>query len=181
MLDLHYNQHHAAYVSAANLTLARLAEARAADDYEHVVGLEKSLAFNVSGHVLHTLFWNNLNADASERPTGELDAAITDAFGSFVRCCGHLTHATSTVQGSGWGALVWEPVGRRLLVIQLANHEDNIPGAIPLLVLDAWEHAYYLQYRNEKADYVDALFRIIDWEAVERRFATARSAQLITA
>jgi len=175
MLELHHSKHHAAYVSGLNTVLEQLDSARDSNDFEAIAGLEKKLAFNLSGHVLHTLFWKNLSPSGGKKPTGDLAAAIDDFFGSFDRFVRQLSEATITVQGSGWGALAWEPLGQRLYVAQIYDHQDNIgQSSGPLLVLDAWEHAYYLQYQNRRADYVDAIWNIVNWEDVSTRFEQAR-------
>lgn len=171
IIAIHHDRHHAAYVKGLNDTLDKLAAARAAGDFGSLVGLQKTLAFNLSGHVLHSLYWTNLSPDGGDKPEGELDAAISDAFGSFDAFKQQLTQATVTVQGSGWGALTWEPLGGRLLVEQIYDHHGNsAQGGVPLLVIDAWEHAYYLQYKNVRADYVDAIWSVINWTDVATRF-----------
>ncbi|HEY7105676.1 MAG TPA: superoxide dismutase [Acidimicrobiia bacterium] len=179
MLELHHDKHHAAYVDGLNSALGQLDEARASDDFDTITGLEKKLAFNLSGHVLHTLFWKNLSPDGGDKPEGDLAAAIDEYFGSFDRFRRQLSAATTTVQGSGWGALAWEPLGRRLYVAQIYDHQDNIgQSSGPLLVIDAWEHAYYLQYQNRRADYVEAIWNVVDWKDVAARFDRARSSSL---
>ncbi|TDD29852.1 superoxide dismutase [Actinomadura sp. KC06] len=175
ILELHHSKHHAAYVKGANDTLERLAEARDKEQYGGLVGLEKTFAFNLSGHVLHSIFWDNLSPDGGDRPDGELAAAINEHFGSFDAFRKQLTTATSTVQGSGWGVLAWEPLGRRLVVEQVYDHHGNVGmNTTPLLVFDAWEHAYYLQYRNVRPDYVEKLWSLVDWTDVATRFDKAR-------
>ncbi|MBV8951524.1 MAG: superoxide dismutase, partial [Actinobacteria bacterium] len=161
IIELHHDKHHAAYVSGANSTLEKLESARANGDFGAIVGLEKTLAFNLSGHVLHSLYWNNMSPDGGGKPEGELASAIDEYFGSFKAFRDQLTQATTTVQGSGWGALMWDPLGKRLYTAQIYDHQDNIgQGSTPLLVIDIWEHAFYLQYKNVKADYVDAFWNI---------------------
>ena len=180
MLELHHDKHHKAYVDGVNAALDKLATARDSDDLSALVGLEKTLAFNLSGHVLHTLFWKNLSPRGGDRPEGELAAAIEENFSSFDAFKKQLTQATSTVQGSGWGALSWEPLGERLFIEQIYDHQGNVgQGGVPLLVLDAWEHAYYLQYENRRADYVTAIWNVIDWSDVAGRFARAQGVVLI--
>ncbi len=180
MLDLHHTKHHAAYVSGLNTTLAELDDVRSGNDFGTITGLEKKLAFNLSGHVLHTLFWKNLAPNGGGTPTGELAAAIDEYFGSFERFRRQLTEAAVTVQGSGWGALAWEPLGGRLYVAQIYDHQDNIgQSSGPLLVVDAWEHAYYLQYRNARADYVNAIWNVVNWDDVAARFERARQTSLL--
>jgi Fe-Mn family superoxide dismutase len=179
MLELHHDKHHAAYVSGVNSALEQLEQARASDDFEAITGLEKKLAFNLSGHVLHTLFWKNLSPEGGDKPTGALADAIDEYFGSFDRFQRQLSEATTTVQGSGWGALAWEPLGQRLYVAQIYDHQDNIgQSSGPLLVLDAWEHAYYLQYQNRRAEYVDAIWNVVNWSDIGARFNRARSSKL---
>jgi Fe-Mn family superoxide dismutase len=180
VLELHHDKHHKAYVDGVNAALDKLVAARESDDLSALVGLEKTLAFNLSGHVLHTLFWKNLSPDGGDRPGGELATAIDENFGSFDAFKRQLTQATSTVQGSGWGALSWEPLGERLFIEQIYDHQGNVgQGGVPLLVLDAWEHAYYLQYENRRADYVNAIWNVIDWSDVASRFARAQGLILI--
>jgi superoxide dismutase, Fe-Mn family len=176
ILELHHSKHHAAYVKGANDTLERLAETREKEDFSGLVGLEKTFAFNLSGHVLHTIFWDNLSPDGGDRPDGELAAAIDEHFGSFEAFSKQLSSATATVQGSGWGVLAWEPLSQRLVVEQVYDHHGNVGmNTTPVLVFDAWEHAYYLQYRNVRPDYVQKLWNLVNWTDVTRRFDAARA------
>ncbi|MER6817556.1 superoxide dismutase [Spirillospora sp. NPDC000708] len=176
ILELHHSKHHAAYVKGANDTLEQLEEARTKEQFGGLVGLEKTLAFNLSGHVLHSIFWDNLSPEGGDRPDGELAAAIDEHFGSFEAFAKQLTTATQTVQGSGWGVLAFEPTGRKLIVQQVYDHHGNVGiGSVPLLVFDAWEHAYYLQYRNVRPDYVAKLWSLVNWNDVARRFTAAQS------
>ncbi|WP_242908198.1 superoxide dismutase [Actinomadura terrae] len=176
ILELHHSKHHAAYVKGANDTLEKLAEARDKEQYGGLVGLEKTFAFNLSGHVLHSIFWDNLSPDGGDRPDGELAAAIDEHFGSFEAFQKQLSNATSLVQGSGWGILAWEPLSRRLVVEQVYDHHGNVGlNTTPLLVFDAWEHAYYLQYRNVRPDYVQKLWSLVNWTDVKTRFDNARA------
>lgn len=176
ILELHHAKHHAAYVKGANDTLEQIAEARDKGDFGAIVGQEKTLAFHVSGHVLHSLFWKNLSPEGGDRPEGELAEAIDEFFGSFEAFKAHLTAATTAVQGSGWGVLAWEPLGRRLIVEQVYDHHGNVgTGSVPLLVFDAWEHAYYLQYRNVRPDYVTKLWDLVNWADVQSRHAAAKA------
>ncbi|WP_433330384.1 superoxide dismutase [Spirillospora sp. CA-294931] len=178
ILELHHSKHHAAYVKGANDTLERLAEARDKEQFGGLVGLEKTFAFNLSGHVLHSIFWDNLSPDGGDRPDGELAAAIDEHFGSFEAFQKQLSSATTLVQGSGWGVLAWEPLGGRLVVEQVYDHHGNVGmNSTPLLVFDAWEHAYYLQYRNVRPDYVQKLWSLVDWDDVKTRFDGARAAR----
>jgi Fe-Mn family superoxide dismutase len=179
IVELHHDKHHAAYVKGSNTTLEKLEQARSSEDFDALVGLQKTLAFNVSGHVLHSIYWKNLSPDGGGKPEGELMAAIESQFGSFEAMRAQLTQATNLVQGSGWGALAWELLGQRLMIEQVYDHHGNVGnGSIPLFVIDAWEHAYYLQYKNVRADYVTAMWEIANWQDVEARFASARTASI---
>jgi len=180
MLELHHDKHHKAYVDGVNTTLDKLAASRDSGDMSALVGLEKTLAFNLSGHVLHTLFWKNLTPHGSDRPEGELAGAINENFGSFDKFRKQLTGAAGTVQGSGWGALSWEPLGERLFIEQVYDHQGNVgQSGVPLLVIDAWEHAYYLQYENRRQDYVEAIWNVLNWADVSQRFDRARGLILV--
>ncbi|MDR1118839.1 MAG: superoxide dismutase [Bifidobacteriaceae bacterium] len=172
IMELHHDKHHAAYVAGANAALEQLAAARAAGDYSTLPKLEKDLAFNVAGHVNHSVFWQNLTPDAPPGPAGELADAIGEAFGSFEAFKAQFSAAATGIQGSGWAMLTWEPLGGRLLVNQLYDHQSNLSAGLkPLLVLDMWEHAFYLDYLNVKADYVAAFWNIVNWEDVAARYA----------
>ena len=179
LLELHHRKHHAAYVAGANATLEKLAAAREQWNFEAINQLQKNLAFHVSGHVLHSLFWHNMSPHGGGPPAGELSAAIQDSFGSFDALKGQLTEAALNVQGSGWGAMGWEPAGQHLVVEQVYDHQGNIGnGTVPLLVLDMWEHAYYLQYQNVKGDWVTAFWKLVHWEDVAQRFSNVRTLDL---
>ena len=169
IMELHHDKHHAAYVKGANAAIEQLHEARLKGDFTLLAALERALAFNLSGHVLHSLFWQNLSPRG-----GSLAEQVDRDFGSFDAFRRQLTQAAATIMGSGWAALVWEPVGGCLLTTQIYDHQSNLAQAgVPLMVLDAWEHAYYLQYRNNRASYVDAIWNIINWSDVADRFAHA--------
>ena len=177
ILELHHDKHHAAYVKGANDTLDQIAEVGDSATPVQMVGLKRTLAFNISGHVLHSQFWTNLAPAAGDRPDGELGAAIDESFGSFDSFKKRLTTATVAVQGSGWGVLGYEPLSGQLIIEQLYDHQGNVAlGATPLLVFDAWEHAYYLQYKNVRPDYVEQLWTIVNWEDVQRRLTAAQAA-----
>lgn len=163
VMELHHSKHHKAYVDGANMALEKLKTARAAEDLGAIVGLEKNLAFNVSGHMLHSLYWQNLSPHGGGEPIGSLHVSISQHFGSFASFKAQLTEAVVTIQGSGWGALVWEPIGKTLLVEQIYDHQSNaIQGVIPLLAIDAWEHSYYLQYENRRPEYAAAIWNVIN-------------------
>ncbi|WP_028934944.1 superoxide dismutase [Pseudonocardia spinosispora] len=176
IMQLHHDKHHQAYVTGANATLEKLAEARETGSFDAIVGLEKTLAFNLGGHANHSIFWRNLSPDGGDKPTGELAAAIDDAFGSFDAFRAHFSAVATTIQGSGWAILAWDAFGSRLLVHQLYDQQANLPaGQVPLVMLDMWEHAFYLQYRNVKPDYVKAWWNVVNWSDASTRFTTART------
>jgi len=176
IMELHHSKHHAAYVAGANSALEGLAAARESGDFANVNRLEKDLAFHLGGHVNHSIFWTNLSPEGGDKPTGELAAAIDEFFGSFDKFQAHFTAASMGIQGSGWGVLSWDPIGRRLIIQQLFDQQGNTAQAtVPLLQLDMWEHAFYLDYVNVKADYVKAFWNIVNWQNVAERFAAARS------
>ena len=175
IMELHHGKHHAAYVEKANESLEKLAEARDHKDFSRLAGLEKALAFNLSGHVLHSIFWKNLIPHGGDAPSGDLARAITSDFGSFEAFKAQLTEVASTVMGSGWAALIYEPLAGRLLTCQIYDHQSNLTqGGIALMVIDAWEHAYYLQYRNQKAAFFKAVWNLWNWNDVAARYQAAR-------
>lgn len=174
IMELHHSKHHQAYVTGANTALAQLAEARETGALANVNKLEKDLAFNLGGHVNHSIFWTNLSPGGGDAPTGELAAALDDNFGSFDAFRSHFTAVALGVQGSGWSVLGWEPLGQRPIVLQFFDQQANLPaGVVPLLMLDVWEHAYYLDYKNVRADYVKAFWSVVNWANVQERFAVA--------
>jgi Fe-Mn family superoxide dismutase len=179
LMELHHGKHHKAYVEKANQTLEKLAEAREKEDYSGLAGLEKALAFNLSGHVLHSIFWKNLTPQGGDAPTGDLARTITRDFGSFEHFKKQLTEVAGNIMGSGWAALVWEPLAGRLLTCQIYDHQSNLSqGGIALMVIDAWEHAYYLQYENQKQEFFKAVWSLWNWDDVAARFEAARRVDL---
>jgi superoxide dismutase, Fe-Mn family len=174
LLELHHSKHHAAYVKQANETMEALDAARDKDDFTRTPAFEKSLAFNLSGHVLHSIFWRNLAPRGGGEPQGDLAAAIQRDFGGFAKMKAQLTSAAATVMGSGWGALVYEPLAGRLLTCQIYDHQSNFTqGGTPLMVIDAWEHAYYLQYKNQKQAFFDAVWNLWNWPDIAARYRAA--------
>jgi Fe-Mn family superoxide dismutase len=176
IMELHHSKHHKAYVDGANSALEKLAEAREKNDFANVNKLQKDLAFHLGGHTNHSIFWKNLTPGSEERPTGELAAAIDEYFGSFDAFKAHFTAAAMGLQGSGWAFLAWDALGSNLIIEQLYDQQGNIAaGTVPLLMLDMWEHAFYLDYKNVKGEYVTAFWNIINWADVSARFEAARS------
>ncbi|MFN7960574.1 MAG: superoxide dismutase [Thermoanaerobaculia bacterium] len=172
-LKLHHDLHHAGYVKGANAALAKLAEARKANDFALVKHWSRELAFHGSGHLLHCLFWTNLapkSKGGGGEPSAELGARLAKAFGTVEAFRAQFSAAATAVEGSGWGILAHEPMADALLVLQAEKHQDLTAwGVKPLLVLDVWEHAYYLKYQNRRADYVKAFWDVVDWKAVASR------------
>ncbi|MCW4384395.1 superoxide dismutase [Salinibacterium sp. SYSU T00001] len=176
IMELHHSKHHQAYVTGANTALAQLAEARDKGDLANVNKLEKDLAFNLGGHVNHSVFWTNMSPDGGDKPEGELASAIDDHFGSFEKFQAHFTATALGVQGSGWAVLAWDSIGQRLIIEQLFDQQSNAAlGTVPLLMLDVWEHAYYIDYKNVRADYVKAFWNIVNWQNVQQRLDAART------
>jgi superoxide dismutase, Fe-Mn family len=177
-MTLHHDKHHAAYVKGANEALAGLAQIRqdgSPDAFAKVRGLTDALAFNGSGHVLHSVFWTNMKKAGGGAPAGALAAALGRDFGDFAKFQAQFGQAAEKVQGSGWGILGWEPLGGRLLVLSAEKHQNQgVWGVVPLLVLDVWEHAYYLKYQNKRADYIKAFWNVVDWDNVAQRLDAAQ-------
>jgi Fe-Mn family superoxide dismutase len=174
IMALHHGKHHATYVKGANTALEKLMDMRGKGEYTTLSLLERNLAFNVSGHVLHSVFWTNLSPQGGGAPSGELATLIDENFGGFPAFRQQMNEAAGTIQGSGWAMASWEPVAGRVLVQQIHDHQGNHgQGTIPLLVIDGWEHAYYLQYRNEKAKFFDAIWNVVNWDDVARRYRDA--------
>ena len=176
IMELHHDKHHQAYVNGANTALAQLAEARDAGNLANVNKLEKDLAFNLGGHINHSVFWTNMSPDGGDKPTGELGAAVDEFFGSFEAFQKHFAANAIGIQGSGWSILAWDSIGQKLVIVQLYDQQSNIAlGLVPVVVLDMWEHAFYLDYVNVKADYVKAWWNIVNWADAAARFDRART------
>ena len=179
IMELHHGKHHAAYVKNANAALESLDEARLKEDFTRLAALEKSLAFNLSGHILHSILWQSMVKHGGGEPGGPLAEAIQRDLGSFNLLKKQMNEVAATIMGSGWAALVWEPIGQRLLITQVYDHHSNLAQAgVPLMVIDAWEHAYYLQYQNRKAEFFEAVWNLWNWKDIAQRFAAASSMQL---
>ena len=169
-LKLHHDKHHQGYVNGLNAALDKLAAARSAGDYAAVRALSDDVAFNGSGHVLHTLFWNSM-APGGSPIAGALAEAVKRDFGSPDALIKQLSAASIAVQGSGWGVVAYEPLAGKLIVLQAEKHQNlTFWGAAPLLVCDVWEHAYYLDYQNRRADYVAGFIKVANWSFAEKRY-----------
>lgn len=175
IMELHHSKHHQTYVNGVNTALEQQAEARDKGDFAAAAKASKDLSFNLGGHVNHSIFWNNMSPDGGDKPTGELAAALDDAFGDFDKFRGHFEAVATSIQGSGWAVLGWDLLGQALTIEQLYDQQGNVQtGYVPLLQLDMWEHAFYLDYKNVKADYVKAWWNVVNWEDVQARFERAR-------
>ncbi|QCR19273.1 superoxide dismutase [Agrococcus sp. SGAir0287] len=176
IMELHHDKHHKTYVDGANAALEQLAAARDAGEFGSITKLEKDLAFHLGGHTNHTIFWNNLSGDGGGEPEGELAAAIAEFFGDYAKFQAHFSANATAIQGSGWSVLAWDSIAERLNVFQLFDQQGNVPvGTQPILMLDMWEHAFYLDYLNVKADYVKAFWNIVNWQDAQARFEAART------
>lgn len=171
---LHHDKHHQAYVDGLNKAEEELEKARQAGDFALVKHWSREVAFHGSGHILHSLFWQNLSPQGGGQPQGDLAAAIQRDFGSFEAFQAQMTAATVAVEGSGWGVLAYNPLWDRLVILQAEKHQDLTQwGVVPLLVIDVWEHAYYLKYQNRRADFVKAIWNKVNWQDVAARYANA--------
>jgi superoxide dismutase, Fe-Mn family len=174
IMELHHNKHHQSYVDGLNKAEKMLEKARKDKDFSLVKHWSRELAFHGSGHYLHTIFWNNMKPNGGGKPSGKLMSAIESYFGSFEAFKSHFTEAAKQVEGSGWAILVWSPRSRHLEILQSEKHNNLTQwDTIPLLVLDVWEHAYYLQYKNKREDYVKNWWEVVNWKDVENRFEMA--------
>lgn len=178
-LKLHHDKHHATYVKGANEAMDKMSQARAKGEFATINQLQKDLAFNLSGHFLHSLFWQNMSPDGGGKPSGDLARAIGTTFGGYAGFSSQFEAAAAKLQGSGWVSLAWEPLGKQLMVEQVLDHQENIGnGTLPILVMDMWEHAYYLQYQNRKADWVAAFWELVNWDDVAQRYAKVTQADV---
>jgi Fe-Mn family superoxide dismutase len=176
-MRIHHDKHHAGYVKGLNTALEKLQAARKSNDYGTIKAVSRDLAFNGSGHMLHTLFWNSMSPAKPEVP-----ALLTDAFnrsfGSVDAAKAQFAAATKDVEGSGWGVLAYEPVSDKLLILQSEKHQNlTVWGVTPLLVCDVWEHAYYLKYANERTAWVDNFMKMANWPFAAERLDQARKAR----
>lgn len=176
IMELHHSKHHNAYVTGINTAVDQLAEARDQESFGSLSTLEKNLAFHLGGHVNHSVFWPNMSPDGGDKPTGELAQVIDEYFGGFDKFRAHFQANALGVQGSGWSVLTWDTLAQRPYIIQHFDHQGNVPICmVPLLMLDMWEHTYYLQYKNDKASFVQQWWNIVNWADVQRRFEAAWS------
>ncbi|MEN9600000.1 MAG: hypothetical protein RL596_2321 [Bacteroidota bacterium] len=172
-LHLHYTFHHGGATKAANTDLKQIQKAIDLGNFETADYWTKKLSFHLSSHILHSIFWTNLGNKVTT-PKGDLLKSIERDFGSYEKLKLYLAHTSKNIDGNGWGILGFQPYTNKLTVLQCENHEKLTQwGVIPLLVVDVWEHSYYLKYKNKRADFVDALFNVINWDNAGERLNDA--------
>ncbi|HSH64796.1 MAG TPA: superoxide dismutase, partial [Bacteroidia bacterium] len=169
-VGLHYTFHHGGAVKGANKDLQMIKKALDENNLETVDYWTKKLSYHLSSHILHSIFWTNLTNKKTD-PKGELLKQIEKDFGTYDKLKSYLVKTSKDVDGAGWGILGYQPMTKKLTIMQCENHEKLTQwGVVPLLVVDVWEHAYYLKYKNKRGDFVDALFNILNWDNVAQRF-----------
>ena len=176
VLKIHHDKHHAGYVKGANGILEKLDKARKEGTELDMKSTLKALSFNIGGHILHSLFWENMAPEGKGggTPGGALGDAINKEFGSFERFKKEFTQASVSAEGSGWSALTFCKKTGRPMVMQIEKHNVHLyPQFKILLILDVWEHAYYLDYKNERGKFVDAFWNIVNWDTVNKRLEEA--------
>ncbi|WP_238650937.1 Fe-Mn family superoxide dismutase [Paenibacillus piscarius] len=174
-MRIHHDKHHQSYVDGLNKAEKKLEEARMSNDYDLVKHWERELAFNGAGHYLHTIFWNVMSPQGGGRPNGALLDAIERSFGSYDAFKAQFTEAANKVEGGGWALLVWSPRSRRLEILTAEKHQNLSQwDVVPLLALDVWEHAYYLKHQNNRADYIQDWWKVVNWPYVAERYSAAR-------
>ncbi|MCE5315324.1 MAG: superoxide dismutase [Armatimonadota bacterium] len=176
IMRLHHDKHQAAYVAGLNKAEYELQKARDEGDYAAISYWERQLAFNGSGDLLHTLFFRDMASSAGGEPSGDLADQIKKDFGSFDAFKKQFSAAAAGVEGSGWVALVWQPEFDKLYITQILNHQNGaLSGSQPIMVLDVWEHAYYLQYQNRRAEWIESWWNVVNWPSVAKNLSSARS------
>jgi Fe-Mn family superoxide dismutase len=177
-LKLHHDKHHQAYVNGANADFEKLDKARKENAEIDAKALLKDLSFNVGGHLLHSIFWENMapaGKGGGGQPGGVLADAINKEFGSFEQFKKEFTRAAATAEGSGWAALAVHPCIDRLLIMQIEKHNVNVyPTFRILMVLDVWEHAYYVDYKNERTKFIEAFWNIVNWDKVNKNLSLVK-------
>ena len=172
-LSLHHDKHHQAYVTGANANLEKLEKARQEGAEIDMKALLKELSFNIGGHVLHTLFWPTMapaGKGGGGAPKGAIADRIEQEWGSFDRFKAEFTKTAASVEGSGWAALAYDSMTARPVIMQIEKHNNNVyPSLKILMVLDVWEHAYYVDYKNNRGQFIDAFWNVVNWDAVNKR------------
>jgi len=177
IMMLHHDKHHLAYVNGANAALDKLEAARK-NNFQgvDVRGITRDLSFHVSGHVLHSIFWPNMKANGGGKPGSRLADMINADFGSFDAFKTEFSEIGKAVEGIGWAVLAYDPLSDQLLTFNIEKHNLQVGhGTAPLLVLDVWEHAYYLQYKNDRGSYVNAWWNVVNWDDAETRLGKVKT------
>ena len=178
IMQLHYSKHHNGYVTNLNAALEKYYDAESKGDMSAMIGLQQAIRFNGGGHVNHSIFWTNLASPShggGGAPSGDLATALIKEFGSLESFISTFSSQTSAVQGSGWGWLGYHKPSSKLVIATSSNQDPlSTQGLVPLLGIDVWEHAYYLQYKNVRADYVKNIWNVVNWKNVEQRFKAAQ-------
>lgn len=170
---IHHDMHHKAYVDGLNNAEKKLEDARKNGDFALIKHWEKEIAFHGAGHVLHTLFWENMTPNP-EDATGAIMDQINKDFGDYETFKKQFTAAAVVVEGSGWAVLCWNTMFQKLVILQVEKHQNLTQWAVaPLLVLDVWEHAYYLKYQNKRTAFIEAWWNIVNWKVVNERYTKA--------
>jgi Fe-Mn family superoxide dismutase len=172
IMELHHDKHHKSYVDGANAALEKLEKYRKGEIEIDVRATLRDLSFHMNGHVLHSIFWPNMKPpEENNRPGGKIADLINKVFGSFESFKKEFSNAAKSVEGSGWAVLVKDEKNN-LYVFQIEKHNlMHVAGFKPLLVLDVWEHAYYLDYLNDRGKYVDSWWKVVNWDDVEKRLS----------
>ncbi|WP_100407130.1 superoxide dismutase [Bacillus solitudinis] len=176
IMQLHHLKHHQSYVDGLNKAERQMEEARQTGEYDLLKHWEREAAFHGAGHYLHSIFWEIMSPKGGGEPVGQLATQINKDFGSFQKMKEHFSKAAEEVEGVGWAFLVWSPRSHRLEILQAEKHQNlSQQDVIPLLVLDVWEHAYYLQYKNEREPYIKNWWNVVNWPVVNQRFQKAQT------
>src|SRR5699024_7386041 len=169
-MRLHHDKHHKSYVDGLNKAEKEMRQARSSNNFDLIKHWEREAAFNGAGHYLHTIFWDIMRPNGGGRPSGQLKKEMNRSFGSFEQFKNHFSEAANKVEGGGWGILVWSPRAGRLEILQAEKHQNLSQwDVLPLLVLDVWEHAYYLNYKNDRKKYIENWWNVVHWPEVEKR------------
>lgn len=174
IMELHHQKHHKSYVDGLNKAELKMLEARETGDFDLIKHWQREASFHGSGHYLHTMFWENMSPNGGGQPSGRLMQQIVQDFGSYEKFKKHFSEAAEKVEGVGWAILVWSPRAHRLEILQTEKQQLFTQwDTIPLLGLDVWEHAYYLQYKNNRKDYINKWWNLVNWKDVEKRYQEA--------
>ncbi len=171
IMELHHDKHHLTYVNGANAAIDKIEKMRRGEIEANLRELLRDLSFNYNGHLMHQLFWQNMRpAKDDNRPEEKFNKIIEAEFGSFEAMRKEFGLAATTVEGSGW-AVLWQTEGSGLAIMQLEKHNLlGVNGWKPILALDVWEHAYYLDYKNNRGEYVENWWKVVNWEDVAKRY-----------